>query len=172
MNNPANCPNCAHPAGEGNRFCTDCGATLKSTTATRRGPKEKPAMKSKHFYCTDEEFPGLVDRAEKWLQHDYSVQRLLTEEGETVLQIARDGEWRKFVGMNTALNIFFGHKGDILNVKIGAGSWIDKAAAGMAGYFLFTPLAVPVAIGTWEQWRLPEQIFTFIENQLGMPEDV
>jgi hypothetical protein len=68
--------------------------------------------------------------------------------------------------MSSALNIILDHRDDDLTVEIGAGQWMDKAAVGAVSLFVLWPLAVTAAIGVWSQMKLPEQIFSRLEEQL------
>jgi hypothetical protein len=54
-----------------------------------------------------------------------------------------------------------------LTVQIGAGKWIDKAAAGTVSMFVLWPLAITAGIGAWEQMKMPEKIFNYIGTQLA-----
>ena len=84
-----------------------------------------------------------------------------------MLQIERVGEWRKFVGMSTALNIVFRQVEDTVNVEIGAGRWMDKAATGAVAFLFLWPLAVIPGIGAWQQIKMPERVFERIAKFLS-----
>jgi hypothetical protein len=94
----------------------------------------------------------------------FNCQTLQTEDGATLLQIEKQGGWRKFAGMSTALNVVLRHKDRELEVEIGAGKWLDKAAAGAVSLFVLWPLAVTAAYGAWEQTKMPGQVFEFISK--------
>jgi hypothetical protein len=53
-----------------------------------------------------------------------------------------------------------------LTVQIGAGKWIDKAAAGTVSLFLLWPLAITAGFGAWQQMQMPEKVFDFIASRL------
>ena len=89
-----------------------------------------------------------------------------TETGGLLLQIQKRGGWRDFVGMATSLNIVFHQSVDTMTVEIGAGKWIDKAAAGTVSMFILWPLAVTAGLGAWEQAKMPEKIFDYIGSRL------
>lgn len=80
--------------------------------------------------------------------------------------LKKRGGWRDFVGMATALNIVFHQSGDTLTVEIGAGKWLDMAAVGAVGMFIFAPFVIPAGFGAWEQMKLPEKIFDYTRNRL------
>jgi serine/threonine protein kinase len=102
----------------------------------------------------------LMDDLEDWLRGEgFNTQDLKTEDSASLVQIEKQGGWRKLVGMSTALNIILDQHGDELTVEIGAGQWLDKAAAGVVSLFVLWPLAVTAAIGAWNQMKMPERIF-------------
>ena len=69
--------------------------------------------------------------------------------------------------MSTALNIIFRQAGSTVNVEIGGGKWIDKAVVGaFATFVALGVLIIPVAIGTWEQVKMPQRIFRHIAEFL------
>jgi hypothetical protein len=51
-----------------------------------------------------------------------------------------------------------------LTVEIGAGKWLDKAAAGVVSLIVLWPLAVTAALGAWEQGNMPGRVFEFISK--------
>jgi hypothetical protein len=102
---------------------------------------------------------------EGWLRGEgFTTQDLTTENGATLIQVEQQGGWRKFVGMATALNIILDQRDDELLVEIGAGQWVDKAAAGVVSLFVLWPLAVTAAIGAWNQSKMPERIFARVSE--------
>ena len=124
---------------------------------------------SKTFHCPASRFPELIAATQSWLSGEgFRCQKLQTEKGGTLLQIERVGEWRKFVGMSTALNIVFRQVEDTVNVEIGTGRWMDKAATGTVGFLFLWPLGVTTGIGAWQQMKLPERVFEHIARFLSM----
>lgn len=100
-----------------------------------------------------------------WLEReDFNTQVLETEEGDTLIQVEKQGSWRNLVGMSTALNIVLNQGDEELYVEIGAGKWVDKAAVGVVSLFILWPLAVTAALGAWEQTKMPERIFGYISD--------
>jgi len=69
--------------------------------------------------------------------------------------------------MSTSLNVAFHQQGDTLTVDIGAGKWIDKAAAGAVSMVILWPLAVTAGFGAWEQMKMPDRIFDYIGSRLA-----
>ena len=122
---------------------------------------------SKTFPSPSSRFSELIASTQKWLSREgFQCQKLHTEDGGTLLQIEKIGGWRKLVGMSTALNIVFHQVEETVNVEIGAGRWIDKAATGAVAYLILWPLAVMAGIGAWQQIRMPERIFEHISDFL------
>jgi serine/threonine protein kinase len=110
----------------------------------------------------------LLRDLEGWLHGEgFNTQDLKTESGASLLQIEQQGGWRKFVGMSTALNVILEQRGDELTVEVGAGQWLDKAAAGVVSLFVLWPLAVTAAIGAWNQMKMPERIFGQVNDFLA-----
>jgi hypothetical protein len=85
-----------------------------------------------------------------------------TEDHNLLIQVKKRGGWREFVGMATSLNVVLRQSGNTLTVEIGAGKWIDKAAAGVVSLVVLWPLAVTAGFGAWEQMKLPDRIFDYI----------
>ena len=123
---------------------------------------------SRSFSCEPSRFKALIQTTQNWLTGEgFRCQKLKIEDGGTLIQIEKIGDWREFVGMSTALNIIFSQAGNKLNVEIGEGKWIDKAIAGGIGWFVFLwPLAITSAIGAWQQLKMPERIFRHIAEFL------
>lgn len=88
---------------------------------------------------------------------------MYTAEGYMVQAKQEDG-WKKWVGMDAAIQVQLYKTESLITVNIGSGKWVDKAGAAIAGSILFAPLAVTAAVGAWAQKKLPEEIFNFIEQ--------
>ncbi len=168
------CSHCGKELKDGAKFCVACGNSVSSVVGTssglsdRRG--EQPSTghynKLRRYTCDAPAFDTLVPSLTAWLDsQEFNCQALITQEGKTLVQVSKRGSWRKLIGMSTALNVLLDHDGTALTVEIGAGQWIDKAAAGSVSLFLW-PLAVTAAIGAWNQTKMPEKVFAFINQQL------
>jgi len=145
------------------KYCRNCGKPLSTEEATRR-----KGVKSRKFICPPDGIDKLITDLRFWLEgQDFTCQNIPTEENEILLQVVKKGSWRKFVGMETALNVLIRQKENMVTVEIGAGNWIDKAAVGTASVFVLWPLAVTAGIGAWQQMKLPEEIFDFIGSKLA-----
>jgi hypothetical protein len=120
---------------------------------------------TRNFPAANVDLGLLANDLHTWfLGQSFNCQTLTTEEGGTLLQIEKQGGWRKFAGMSTALNVVLKHAGRELSVEIGAGKWLDKAAAGAVSLFVLWPLAVTAAYGAWEQGNMPGRVFEFISK--------
>lgn len=83
-------------------------------------------------------------------------------EGYFVQAKSDDTGWTKIAGMGKAIQVrVLSSGGKLITVSVGNGQWSDKIGAGVAGYFLFAPLAVTAAIGAWQQKGLANDIFDF-----------
>ncbi len=165
------CPQCGTAIGDGNKFCTSCGAQLGNAPAPPTAGRDAPhaagqSMTTREFQCAGDLFGAVVNELAQWLTgQQFDCQRLVVDDGRTLLQVVKQGRWRKLIGMSTALNVVLGHAEDVLTAEIGAGRWVDKAVAGGISLFVLWPLAVTAGIGAWEQLKLPDRIFDFIAQQ-------
>ena len=173
------CSQCQNQNSEGSKFCTNCGNVLSNGHVTqtqsytnqgagRRGehsPSGQP-MKIRRFSCLPDQFDELVSDLKNWLiNQNYNCQQLSTQDKGTLLQVAKKGGWRKFIGMSTALNVVLHQSVNAVTVKIGVGRWLDKAAVGTISMFILWPLAVTTGIGAWQQMKLPDMIYQYISEK-------
>ena len=93
---------------------------------------------------------------------------LLSEIVETpqgiVVQARQKDSWKKFVGMDNAVQVQIFDQQPSIIVNVGSGKWIDKAGAATVGAIVFAPLLVTAAIGAWASKKLPDEIYDFIER--------
>lgn len=128
---------------------------------------------TRHYQAANLNQQDLISHLRVWfVNQNFEVQTLKTEDGADLLQVAKTGSWRKFVGLSTALNVVVRSKDSDLSVEVGAGRWIDKAAAGTVSLFVLWPLAVTAAFGAWQQLKMPEKAFAAITEYLGIPRNV
>jgi hypothetical protein len=114
--------------------------------------------------------PDLTSSLNDWLlSESFACQVIQGEGNSTVIQVAKKGGWRKFIGMSTALNIAFRQNEATLWVEIGAGRWVDKATVGAVSLIVLWPLAVTAAYGAWQQMQMPARIFEHISNYVSKP---
>ena len=125
---------------------------------------------TKAFRCDPELIPKLVESLVTWFMgENFKSQTLKTEEGFTLIQIEKIGGWRKFVGMSTALNVLFKPVDDnYLNIEIGAGRWLDKAASAAISMVILWPLLITAGVGAVQQYGMPEKIYGRIEYLLRL----
>lgn len=164
------CPRCGAQPVAGARFCGACGASVTGgaqVPATGGQVSPPTDTKRRSYICAASDTPRLIEEVKAWLDTEgFDTQQMNTETQGLLLQIKKRGGWRDFVGMATSLNIVFQQSGDTLTVEIGAGKWIDKAAAGTVSLFILWPLAVTAGYGAWEQMKMPERVFDFIGARL------
>jgi TIR domain-containing protein/zinc ribbon protein len=167
---PSSCPQCGTPAQAGASFCAKCGTRVGESLTVPDVPDDGPDMErstTKRYLCNPADTARLIADVRGWLRsQDFDSTQVNTESQGVLLEIKKRGDWRKYVGMATALNILFEQTGDTLTVEIGAGQWIDKAGAGAVGMFVFAPIAITAGYGVWEQSKMPDKIFDFIGSQL------
>jgi hypothetical protein len=166
---PGSCVQCETHNPPGASFCARCGMRLDPSIAAY-SPENEPEIersKSRRYLCKASDLQRLILDVKAWLKSEgfASTQTDAGEQG-IMLEIKKRGDWRKYVGMETALNILFNQSGDTLTVEIGAGQWIDKAGAGAVGMFVFAPIAFTAGYGMWEQSKMPDKIFDFIGSRL------
>lgn len=82
------------------------------------------------------------------------------------IQARQREDWKKFAGLDKAVQIRLTvHQGS-LTVDVGAGRWVDKLGAAAVGYLLFAPLLITAAIGAIDQEQLPRDVFDFVERYI------
>lgn len=166
---PANgCPQCQKPTQPDWRFCLSCGTALPTPPAVG-GSGRIPGSKSRRYACPADALATIINDVRGWLNsQDFDTQQIDADEDSVLLQIKKRGSWRDFVGMGTSLNVVFHpEEDDMLTVEIGAGKWVDKAAAGTVSLFILWPLAITAGIGAWEQMKMPDNIFDYIGSRLA-----
>lgn len=80
------------------------------------------------------------------------------------IQARQTDGWKKFAGLDKAVQVKLTVHEDFLTVDVGAGRWVDKLGAATVGYVLFAPLMITAAIGAMGQEKLPHDIFDFVER--------
>ena len=113
---------------------------------------------------------------EDYLQTQKHLETEGVSQSETsyFIQARQPENWKKFRGMDKAVQIRLQVYGDSLSVDLGAGRWVDKLGAATVGYIVFAPLLLTAAIGAISQSNLPQDIFDFIQRYifLGKPLDI
>ena len=125
-------------------------------------------MQSRSFQCPVSLFQELTRAAQGWFSAEgFKCQRLQMEDGGIVIQIEKAGGLRKVLGMSTAVHIVFRQVENTVNVEIGNGRWLDKAAAGTLSLIILWPLAITAGIGVWQQMKLPGRVFGYLAEYIG-----
>lgn len=86
---------------------------------------------------------------------------------EYVVQAKDDSMIKKVSGMDKALTVTLKIEGNILAMQTGEGQWVTHAAAKAVGWFVFWPLLVTGAIGSYTQHQLPKEIDLFVSNYIN-----
>jgi RNA polymerase subunit RPABC4/transcription elongation factor Spt4 len=87
-----------------------------------------------------------------------------TTDGYMVQAKAEADGWKKIAGMDQAIMVQIMEAGDAVTVTVGQGKWSDKVGAAAIGAIMFAPLAITAGIGAYQQRKLPEEVFTFVEK--------
>lgn len=119
------------------------------------------------FHAPRVQLQELAQAVMQWYQsQQFEVMSAPTSDG-LMIQARHEGGLRTAFGTGSALQIVLTPRGEELVVEIGAGKWGDKAAVGAVGVFLLWPLAFTAAYGAYQQSKLPERTFEFIERYLA-----
>ena len=89
-------------------------------------------------------------------------------ESSYFIQARQTESWKKFIGMDQAIQVRLSVYGDMLTVDLGAGRWVDKLGAATVGYIVFAPLLITAVIGAIGQQKLPQEIFDFVQRYTFM----
>ena len=120
------------------------------------------------FHAPNVDLEGLAQDLEQWFkQREFQTQILPVEGGGALVQARQEGGWKSALGMGLAMNVAINPIGESIKVEAGQGKWIDKAMVGAVGLLLLWPALIPAAIGTWQQSKLPEQIFARVAAYLA-----
>jgi len=104
------------------------------------------------------------------IEWDTQLFRLDDEEGKgTVFQVRpKGGTWqtlKDWTGLGIAATVTMKVVGDALEVEVGGGKWLDKAAvAGIATFVTLGVLIIPAGVGAWQQKKLLGEIRTEIDG--------
>jgi hypothetical protein len=120
------------------------------------------------FQAPEIDLSDLANNLSDWYRSQRFEVQMLDVHGGGVLVQASKGGWRNVVGMSSALNVVLRQNGSTLSVEVGAGKWLDKAAAGAVSLAILWPLAVVAAWGAWKQSQLPKQTYDFIQQFITM----
>jgi hypothetical protein len=124
--------------------------------------------KVRTYLAPSVDFARLAEALESWfLSQSFHCQVLTTEDGGLLLQVEKQGGWRKFIGMSTALNVMLRRREQQLEVEIGAGRWLDKGVAAGVSLVVLWPLAVTAAMGAWDQAKMPQRVFDFVAQYVS-----
>lgn len=97
-------------------------------------------------------------------QKNMEAEGVFQGEDAYFIQAREQKEWKRFAGMDKAVQVRLTVREGSLTVDVGAGRWMDKLGAAAVGYLLFAPLLITAAIGAIDQEQLPRDIFDFVER--------
>jgi hypothetical protein len=100
-------------------------------------------------------------------QRSLEVEGIAGPTGYLVQARQNAGQWRKFVGLDKAIQVRILSQGsNLVTVSIGEGKWIDKVAVGAAGALWFPPLLLAAGVGAAVQAKLVHDVLAHIESYL------
>ena len=161
------CTNCGNQLNPTDRFCTNCGTPAATASGQRRGQSEGGEQNfTAHRFSIDvEQKDALVQRIAGYLRlENFRVQVMPFEGDKVIIQAAKEGSWRRLLGLQTATTVIVDPGSHVTTVKIGAGKWLEKAVTGAVGLIWFPPLAVTTGLGAYQQTQLPNKIFRVIKQ--------
>jgi hypothetical protein len=131
-------------------------------------------MKVKAFAIPNTAPVNLASAIEAWFRDEgFEAQSFEGPEGTYIVQGRKENLLRFIVGVAASLTVTIGTQSDgALTVALGAGSWVDKYLAGIAGILLFAPLAFTAAYGVWRQDQLEDRLWTYIADRLAGAKEV
>ncbi len=129
-------------------------------------------MSQKRLYpkCADQMDDLVKHLSAKYEEEGFETQTLRVEKGDEtglVFQMRPKesaGAWfKKWTGLGKAATVNMKIVGDALEVEVGGGKWLDKAAAVLVSYFILWPLSVTATIGAFTQRSLLKDILAEID---------
>lgn len=110
---------------------------------------------------------------QEWFQSKGFEAQILDQEEGKVIQARKGDEgwtdWRSWLGVSAALTIEMSFREENLVVQTGAAKWIDKVGVGIAGVLLAPIFLIPAAYGVWQQSKLPNEVFQYIQQYIAAP---
>ena len=110
---------------------------------------------------------------EGWFQNKGFEAQIVDQEEGKVIQARKGDEgwtdWRSWLGVSAALTIEMRLRDENLVVQTGAAKWIDKVGVGIAGVLLAPIFLIPAAYGVWQQSKLPNEVFQYIQQYIAAP---
>ncbi len=128
-------------------------------------------------------YPGMFDVSNLSMQLSSNLQLRAYQAqwfgagNQMMVQVRKGGDASKILGMQAALTVMLTLHPTGLLVTIGQQRWLDKAALGVAGLWLW-PLLVPAAVGAVRQSSLPGEVLSLLDtlvlqqNPLAFPSPV
>ncbi len=126
---------------------------------------------TRSIYAPNLDMEALIQALVAWYRsQNLEVEQLPSQ--SVMLQCRERQAWRKFVGMAMGLHVELNYSDPGLTVTISAGKWADKAIVGGIAVATMAsgiglPLAIPAAFGYWQQRKLPDRTFAFIEEAIA-----
>ena len=102
-------------------------------------------------------------------QGGMEVEGMAGSGGYLVQARQNSGEWRKFVGLDKAIQVQITPAGaGMVSVDIGQAKWVDKLGVAAVGALVFAPLVVVAGLGAVSQVRLIAEVQAHIAAFLSI----
>jgi hypothetical protein len=124
-----------------------------------------PARTVRRFHHERGSLGEVTGELADWLRAQrFEVQVLEIGEGTLIQARKMAKAWQKALGLSQALNVYLDLHGQDLTAEIGAGKWVDRAAAAGIGLLVAWPAAITAAYGWYQEKGLQERVFGYIEE--------
>lgn len=127
-------------------------------------------MNTTYFVDQDFDLKDLANALESFFKEkNMQAQIVEISTNEIAVQAKnKDSYLRKLASLDKACTVSMKFDKTKLNVEIGQGKWIDKAAGAAIAWFIFAPVIITTAYGAYQQFQLPKQVNEFIQIYLGV----
>lgn len=125
-------------------------------------------MQTRTYHAPSFSADDLAEKTRQWFANNgYQTQVYRNFNNRLLVQGYRDDLWRSAIGLATAVTVqIFSPSSDTLQVDVGAGAWGDKFFTAGIGLLFFYPLVLSAAWGSFEQYKLDQEVWKAIEAAL------
>ncbi len=120
-------------------------------------------METRFYQASGLEIERIASELERmFLMQGYQVQHF-GDQGHTVVQFKKGGDFAAVVGMQAALTLTLQRSPGGVMAVIGQQKWADKAAVGVVGMLVLWPLAFTAGAGAIRQSNLTGQLLSALD---------
>lgn len=115
--------------------------------------------------------PQIINELREFFDNfDFKEVRIRNELGSVILEAKKTGKIRDLTGFSYALTIKITPTPTGTDVAIGRQKWIEKALIGGVAAVtpIGIPLAIPFAIGAYNQYKLTEDAWNVVERHMAV----